>query len=243
MTMTPNCVQRTPDRTLLFVLVQMSGAPDPDRWPPPNTMHLFTSHTYRPARAVSFMFGLLGLVLGLACAPTLALAAPADSDKEQLPVLDEQSAHGLQLHCSLVKKTFTVGEPVSIWCRVTNTTDRLKPMAWHPSAGSHYCLARSEASWMEGVLPLVIPQLSDAIKIRSAGLSPEYLLYLPPHSCVVLLLTYKPERPEKFKGRVVYDPMTHGGGFFGDDALEKAKQACVFSNTFDYEVTEGPNNR
>jgi len=65
------------------------------------------------------------------------------------------------------------------------------------------------------------------------------VLYLPPRSSVYLRLTYKPERPEKFKGRVVYDPIIHGGGFVGAEGLEKAKQACVFSNTFEYEVTDG----
>jgi hypothetical protein len=92
---------------------------------------------------------------------------------------------------------------------------------------------------MRGILPLVIPQLREAIKIKSAELSPEYVLYLPAHSSLNLLLTYKSERPEKFRGRVVYDPMIHGGGFFGEKALEKAKQACIFSNTFGYQVTDG----
>ena len=167
------------------------------------------------------------------------LATAADPEKGPLPKLDEHSAKGLQFHCSLVKTNFTVGEPVNVSCLVTNTTDSIKPIVWHPSTGSHYCLVKGETAWMGGVLPLVIPQLRDEIKIKSRDLSPEFLLFLPPHSSLHLLLTYKPERPERFKGRVVYDPMTHGGGFFGDEALEKAKQACVFSNTFEYEITDG----
>jgi hypothetical protein len=39
-----------------------------------------------------------------------------------------------------------------------------------------------------------------------------------------------------FRWLVVYDPDVHGGGFFGAEALEKAKRACLFSNTFEYEV-------
>ncbi len=166
------------------------------------------------------------------------LAHAEDSSNKQLPKLDENSTKGLQFHCKLVKTNFVVGEPVNIWCIVTNTTDSIKPLVWHPSTGSHYCLVRGETNWMGGILPLVQPQLRDEIKVKSTGWSPEYLLFLPPNTSVTLLLTYKPERPEQFKGRVVYDPMTHGGGFFGDEALEKAKQACAFSNTFEYEVTD-----
>ncbi len=176
---------------------------------------------------------LLGAVFGL------VQSANTASPNDQLPKLDENSARGLALRCSLAKTNFTVGEPVNVWCVVTNTTDSITPMVWHPSTGSHYCLVEGETNWMGGVLPLVQPQLRDEMKIRSAGGSPEYILYVSPHSSVTLLLTHKPERPQKFRGKVVYDPMTHGGGFFGDEALEKARQACAFSNTFEYEITEG----
>ncbi len=87
-------------------------------------------------------------------------------------------------------------------------------------------------------MPLVSPQLREGITVKSADSSPENVLYLPPGSFILLRLSYKPERAERFRGRVVYDPMTHGGGFFGDDALEKAKQACVFSDIIEYEVTD-----
>lgn len=165
-------------------------------------------------------------------------AGAAEPSSDPLPKLDEDSTKGLQFHCSLVKTHFTMGEPVDIWCVVTNTTDSTKRLVWHPSTGSHYCLVRGETNWMGGILPLVLPQLRDEITIKSTGWSPEYLLFLPSHASVTLLLTYKPERPEQFKGRVVYDPITHGGGFIGDDEVEKAKQACAFSNTFEYEVTD-----
>jgi len=177
---------------------------------------------------------LLAAVIGL-----VQVAHTADSSNDQLSKLDEHSAKGLQFQCSLVKTNFNVGEPVNVWCAVTNTTDSIKPIVWHPSTGSHYCLVRGETNWMGGILPLVQPQLRDEIKIKSTGWSPEYILHLQPHSSVTLLLTYKAERSEKFQGRVVYDPNTHGGGFFGDDALEKAKEACAFSNPFEYEVTDG----
>jgi hypothetical protein len=173
-------------------------------------------------------------------AATALLARAAAPEGDPLPKVDENSAKGLKFQCSLVKTKFTVGEPVNVWCWVTNTTDRVKPLVWHPSCGSHYCLVQGEKKWMSGVLPLVIPQLREPLKVRSLDFLPEFVLYLPAHASVQLLLTYRPERPEKFKGRVVYDPLIHGGGFAGDDALEKAKQACAFSNTFEYEVADAP---
>ncbi len=173
--------------------------------------------------------------------PMLAalLARAADPVGDQLPKLDEHSADGLQIQCSVVKTNFTVGEPVNVWCLVTNTTDTVKPIVWHPSSGSHYRLVEGEAPWTDGIEPLVVPQFREAIKIKSTGWSPEYLLYLPRHSSISLLLTYKPNQPESFKGRVVYDPMTHGGTIFGPKALEKGKRACRFSNMFEYEVKDG----
>jgi hypothetical protein len=177
--------------------------------------------------------GILAVIIGMSC-----LATAAESSSDPLPKLEENSTKGLQFHCWLVKTNFVVGEPVNIWCAVTNTTDRVKPLVWHPSTGSHYCLTQGETNWTGGILPMVLPQLQDEIKIRSTGWSPEYLLFLSPRTSVTLLLTYKPERPEQFKGRLVYDPITRGGGFIGDEALEKAKQACAFSNMFEYEVTD-----
>jgi hypothetical protein len=185
-------------------------------------------------RILSLLLPLLTLV-GTACTPVLA----ADASSNSLPQLDEDSAKGLQFHCRPAKTNFVVGEPVKIWCAVTNTTDSTKALVWHPSAGSHYRLVRGDTNWMEGLLPLVQPQLRNEIKIKSTGWSPEYLLFLPPHTSVTLLLTHT-AGPERFQGRVVYDPMTRGGGFFGEKAFEKAKQACAFSNTFEYEVTDKP---
>jgi hypothetical protein len=44
------------------------------------------------------------------------LASAADTEKEPLPKLDQDSAKGLQVRCSLVKTNCTVGEPVNVWC-------------------------------------------------------------------------------------------------------------------------------
>jgi len=156
------------------------------------------------------------------------VALAADPPSDSLPPLDKNSAKGLEFYCTLAKTNFVVGEPVNIWCAVTNTTDSTKP---HPFVGSHYCLVRGETNRTGGLLPRVLPQLKEAIKIKSAGWANEQILYIPPHASVMLLLTYKSGRPEQFKGRVVYDPIMHGGWGTEDD-----KQACAFSNTFEYEV-------
>lgn len=110
---------------------------------------------------------------------------------------------------------------IRVLCQVSNTTDSVKPIVCHPSAGSHYCLVQNATSWLAGILPVVIPQLWEGIRTKPTGWSPEHILYLSSHSSVHLQMTYKPEHPEKFKGRVVYDPMTHGGGFSGDDACRR----------------------
>ncbi len=119
---------------------------------------------------------------------------------------------------------------------VTNTTENVKAIAWHPSSGSHFSLAKDEASWTTGIMPLVVPKLRDSIKIGPISGTPEHALLLQPHSSLDLLLTYKADSPEKFRGIVVYDPDTHGGGFFGSKAEAKAREACVFSNPFEFEV-------
>jgi hypothetical protein len=176
---------------------------------------------------------LVPIIVGLA-----PLAHATDSLLAQLPTLDEHSATGLQFHCSLQETNFAVGESINIWCAVTNTTDSIKPVIWSLSVGMHYCIVTDETNWMSGITPLVQPQLRDEIKVKPTGWSPENIFYLPPHSSVILLLTYKADRPQRFKGRLVYDPMTHGGSVYGDEALKKAKQACAFSNIFEYEVLD-----
>jgi hypothetical protein len=83
----------------------------------------------------------LAAIVGVA-----VLARDADPKGDPLPKLDEHSAKGLQLQCSLPKTNFTVGEPVNVWCLVTNSTAGVKPIAWHPSTGSHFGLVMGETA-------------------------------------------------------------------------------------------------
>jgi hypothetical protein len=139
----------------------------------------------------------------------------------------------------LTKTNFLVGEPVNIWCAVSNTTDGSKPLIW-ASESQHFGVAHDETTWFEGILPLVTPQLRDGIKTKSTGWANEQILYIPPHASVTLLLTYNASlNPKQFKGIVVYDPPgSPGGGYVGGEGLEEARKLCGFSNTFEYEVTD-----
>lgn len=79
-------------------------------------------------------------------------------------------------------------------------------------------------------MPEIAPEIRPPI-----GVEPGAIL-LPPRSTLKVLFSTKSNRPGMFRWLVVYDPDVHGGGFFGAEALEKAKRACLFSNTFEYEV-------
>jgi hypothetical protein len=72
------------------------------------------------------------------------------SSKGALPSSDEYSAKGLQFDCMVTKTNFLVGEPVNIWCAVTNTTDSTKPLRW-ASESSHFGVAHDETTWFEGI--------------------------------------------------------------------------------------------
>ena len=87
-----------------------------------------------------------------------------------------------------------------------------------------------------GLLPTVIPHLDRPFKITSKD-GPGYVLFVPAHESIQILLTHKEDRPGKFKGRVVYDPVNPRDG-----AWEMTKDGppwkdeWLFSNEFEYEV-------
>jgi hypothetical protein len=168
-------------------------------------------------------------------------ASGGDLQNAQLPELDAQSAKGLQMNCEVVKKQFVVGEPVNIWCTVTNTTDSIKPIGWHPSAGLYFCLVQGEAFKFGGVLPLAIPQIREPITVKSGNGRIGYVLYLPAHKTLTIMLTYKPERAEKFRGRIVYDPgePRDGWAFMNKEEGPPWKNDWIYSNVFEYQVEAG----
>src|SRR5690349_18326642 len=118
-----------------------------------------------------------------------------------------ETSHALTIQCSLTQKTFRTDEPVNVWCTVTNTSNTTQPIQWHPSCGVHFCLTQSRFKpWQGGVLPLPIPLIERPMLIKSHEFRPFYTLYLPPKQSMRIILSYRPDRPESFRGRVVYDP-------------------------------------
>jgi len=191
-------------------------------------------------RKLTAVIRILTLSAFLVAFGTAIIARGADQKDTPLPKLDGPSAKGLQIECHVQQTKYAVGEPVNIWCAVTNTTDNIKPIGWHPSTGLHFCCVQGDTASFEGLLPLVIPQIRDSLLIKSKDSQPGYIIYLPPHKSLQLLLTYKAERPIKFRGKVVYDPLDPRNGFAAS-TKEKGppwKNEWVYSNTFEYEVVE-----
>jgi hypothetical protein len=169
-------------------------------------------------------------------------AGPGTGKRSELPKLDGKSGKGLKIECRLTKVQFAVGEAVNVWCTVTNTTDSIKSIGWHSNTGEHFCLVERDRATREGVLPRAYPQLRSAIMIKSKVMHPGYILFLPPRESIQVLLTYEAERPEKFKGRIVYDPVAPREGRVVTDGEEDGppwKGEWVCSNELEYEVIEG----
>jgi hypothetical protein len=141
------------------------------------------------------------------------------------------SVSDFQMVCQPEKTKFLVGEPLTFRCAITNTTDSVKRVPLYGSPAHHFIFMQGEASWPSGVLP-------DAnLQIHPPLTREQDAIVLPPHSTLEVRLSLKSIRAGVFKWVAVYDPGVHGGGFFGAEALAKAKKACLFSNPFEYEVT------
>lgn len=206
-------------------------------------MKMMTIAKVKMAAAVMTAVVVAGVGAGLAAVgggSASTAAAPAGytqggaSAIPAVPELNQDSAKGLQIECRLVQKVFTVGQPVNIWCTLTNTTDALKPIPWHPWAGAAFLLTRDQTTWPNGIIPTVIPQIQIPILVRQHPSEQGYVLYLPPRSKLKMLLTYKPERPGKVSALIAYEPVMHGQ--VSAEEQEKIRRSCAFSNTFEYEV-------
>jgi len=173
----------------------------------------------------------------LLVAASVAYTGETAGEAISLPKLDGSSAKGLEIECRLVKTKFVVGEPVNMLCTVRNTTDSIKPIGWHSNVGLHFCCVEGNNVMREGVLPRAYPRLPSPIMIKSKGaFQPGYILFLPPGESMQILLTHKPDRPVKFKGRIVYDPVAPRGAAFITKDGPPWKNEWVYSNEFEYEV-------
>ena len=179
-------------------------------------------------------------LVALSVAACTAYAQQRGVEPIRLPDLDGNSAKGLEIECCPAQTRFAVGEPINVWCTVKNTTDSTKPIGWHPSAGAHFCLAQGDKPTFGGLLPLVIPQLDQSIMMESQKSRPGCILFIPAHESIRILLTHKEDRPAKFKGRVVYDPLDPRDGYVVMNGKEDDgppwKDQWAASNVFEYEV-------
>jgi hypothetical protein len=124
-----------------------------------------------------------------------------------------------------------VGEPVTFRCVITNTTDSIKRVPLYGGPAHHFVFMQDEAAWPSGALPEVTLQIHPPLTRDQDA------IVLPPHSTLEVRLSLKSMNAGVFKRVAVYDPdASHGGGFIGAEGLAKAKKACLFSNTFEFEV-------
>jgi hypothetical protein len=159
------------------------------------------------------------------------LASAADAGDGTVAEEYDFSASGLEMQCHPVKTNFAMGEPQIFRCAITNTTDSDKRISLDVAPGLHFHFSKDEASWSTGFHPKVAPQIRPPLRHEPGA------IVLPPHTTLEIQFTNQSSRPGAFRWLAVYDPDVHGGMIVENEGLEKAKKACVFSNTFEYEVT------
>lgn len=155
-----------------------------------------------------------------------------------LGLLDENSAKGLTMVCSPQKAEYAVGERVWLDCMITNKTDTAKPVAWNSNVGCHFLLTEDK-DLASGLLPQAHPIIREPMLIRSGH--PETtarILYLPPGKSIDFCLDGGTvDRPVKFRGRLVYDPLAPRSGF-GADRSETSpwRDQVLVSDYITYEI-------
>jgi serine/threonine protein kinase len=164
------------------------------------------------------------------------------SDFDGLLILTGESSKGLRLVCQPNAATFTTNDRVGIICRVLNTTGETKPVGWSVGVGAHFCLVEKAEPYWGGRLPNTLPRFDGSLTVRDGY--PPYsmkIVFLPPGRSVEFYLdcgTFA--KPQRFEGRIVYEPMaSRGGGYFVVPG-EKPSWAdqLVSSENFSFEVVE-----
>ena len=155
---------------------------------------------------------------------------------DPLPKLDKESSSGLRIDIR-VGERFKVGDGVNMWCTITNTTDSVKPIGWTACIGNYFRLVRDGQRTMSGILPRPFPQIDKPLLIKSIPPSTtNYVFYLPPGESLAFMMSYKADRPGKFKGRIVYDPVPHGSITLSANGRDSRWDTCAVSNMFEYQV-------
>jgi predicted Ser/Thr protein kinase len=157
-----------------------------------------------------------------------------------LPPLTGESSRGLRLECRPIAARFTTNQIVGISCRVINTTSEMKPVGWSSSAGAHFCLTPKSEPYYGGILPKALPQLDGSLTVRD-GYTPYSMkiVYLPPGGSVEFHLDCGYwDKPKRFEGRIVYDPLSSRNGYFstGGDRKPPWADQLISSENFTFEV-------
>jgi hypothetical protein len=198
------------------------------------------------------------LIVSVFCVAGVYLSASDEGKVDQLPALDDSTTKGLVMKAKPVRPTFKVGEHVKIICTITNNSDSVKPLGWWDKGLHFTCLRGEEGGVLCGVSPCSYPEIPEPIQIRSKPLPrPGYILYVPPHESLTFHLSHKAEKPERFRGRMLYDPLAPRAGVecitgnasskprIGDlrQPLSSLKQSRLISGVFEYEIVERPKPR
>ncbi len=177
-------------------------------------------------------------ILVLACVLMMAQAVEVVDEPVTLPVLDRDSVKGLVVECQPTRPRFTAGKSVVIKCKVTNTTDSLKPFAWDVGQSPHYAFVQSGATGSESLrpIPTALPSLDEPVTIQSKEWPPNgrgYILYVPPNDSITLYISFTESNLGVIRGKIMYDPIGMRNALLPQKMLDLER---VYSNEFEYEV-------
>jgi predicted Ser/Thr protein kinase len=182
----------------------------------------------------------------------LVQAAPAGAaeglrQSDGFSLLNGESSKGLRLECRPIAAKFATNQLVGITCRVINTSSELKPVGWSVGTGAHFCLVEKSQPYWGGRLPKTLPRFDGSLTVRDGY--PPYsmkIVYLPPGQSVEFHLDCGYfDKPQRFAGRIVYDPLSSRNGNFvasGGEGKPPWADELVSSDNFSFEVVAGQSN-
>jgi serine/threonine protein kinase len=158
------------------------------------------------------------------------------------PALDGASSKGLRLECWPSGRIFTSNQGVEIRCRVINTTDETKPVGWGMRGAPYFVLESKEHPNFAKSFPITTPVLDGSLTVGD-GYPRETMkiLYLAPGQSVLFHLNCGVfDKPQRFEGRIVYNPLPHRSEFYAVSGDGKPPWAdeLISSDYFSFEVIE-----
>lgn len=171
----------------------------------------------------------------------IAQAQEITDDPVTLPALDSDSVKGLVIECQPIGPRFTEGKPVVVQCKVTNTTDSLKPFGWDTGQSPHYDFVQYDERGIEVLhihpIPTASLRLEKPIMIKSKEwpmtARNRFVLYIPPNESIMMRVSFNEGNLGIIRGKIMYDPIPMRNVIL---PKEKLDQERVYSNEFEYEV-------